>query len=129
MSARSNSYPLGAMFAGSLVLSWTLMTLSVALTIWSDRHAPAARLASWVSLWVFTGPRAHVVGTHPSSQHRAVRRERWCRRSVHSRIGADAVSRGSFGEHGAAQRLCARLRSLICSQPSTIGGCACEGDL
>jgi len=54
MSARSNRYPLGAMFAGSLVLSWTLMTLSVALTIWSDRHAPAARLASWVSLWAFT---------------------------------------------------------------------------
>ena len=54
MSSRPNSYPLGLLFGGTLVLSWTVMTLGVALAIWSERHASVIRLASWVSLWSFT---------------------------------------------------------------------------
>jgi len=54
MPSRTNCYPFGLLFGGTLVLSWTLMTLGVALAIWSEPHASAVRLASWVSLWTFT---------------------------------------------------------------------------
>lgn len=37
-----------------MAVSWTLTTLVIVFAIWSDRHASAISLASWVSLWVFT---------------------------------------------------------------------------
>lgn len=45
---------IGAMFALTLALSWTLVTVAVALAIWSDRHAGFLRVATWASLWAFT---------------------------------------------------------------------------
>jgi len=55
MAARSNTVlPIGVMFGFALLLSWTLMTAGVALAIWSERPASAARLGTWMSLWAFT---------------------------------------------------------------------------
>jgi hypothetical protein len=45
---------IGVIFALTLVLSWTLVTVAVALAIWSDRHAGFLRVATWASLWAFT---------------------------------------------------------------------------
>jgi hypothetical protein len=50
----SNRTPLGAMFLGTLVLSWTLVTVAVGLAIWSDRNTSTVRLATWASLWLFS---------------------------------------------------------------------------
>ena len=49
-----NRTPFGATFLGTLVLSWTLVTVAIVLAIWSDRDAGAIRLSTWVSLWLFT---------------------------------------------------------------------------
>ena len=66
MSSHRNSYPLGLVFGGALMLSWTLITLGVALAIWSERHASAVRLASWASLWIFSvlAPTTSAVAIH-----------------------------------------------------------------
>ena len=68
MSSHRNSYPLGLVFGGTLVLSWTLITLGVALAIWSDRHASVVRLATWASLWTFAvlAPTLSAVAIHRS---------------------------------------------------------------
>ena len=49
-----NRIPFGVTFLGTLVLSWMFVTATIALAIWSDRDASATRLATWVSLWLFT---------------------------------------------------------------------------
>jgi hypothetical protein len=46
--------PIGLVFGVALTLSWTLMTAAVALALWSDHGQPLIRIASWMSLWVFS---------------------------------------------------------------------------
>ena len=43
----------GPMFVMSLVMSWTLTTGAIGMLAWSDDRSPE-RLATWISLWVFT---------------------------------------------------------------------------
>ena len=45
---------LGATFVMTLALSWVFVTTVIALCIWRDRTGSLIRLASWISLWVFT---------------------------------------------------------------------------
>jgi hypothetical protein len=44
----------GLLFSAVLVLSWTLVTAGIAMAIWADRASPPLRLASWLTLWMFT---------------------------------------------------------------------------
>ena len=46
--------PFGVVFLATLVLSWTLVTVAIGLAMWSERSAQPIRLATWLSLWVFT---------------------------------------------------------------------------
>ena len=64
----SNRTPLGVMFLGTLVLSWTLVTAAIGLAIWSDRGASLTRLATWASLWLFTvvAPTLNAFAVHRS---------------------------------------------------------------
>ena len=43
----------GPMLVMSLVTSWTLTTGVIGMMAWSDERS-AERLATWISLWVFT---------------------------------------------------------------------------
>jgi hypothetical protein len=45
---------LGSIFVLTLALSWTLVTTVIGVALWTDRASTLLRLASWVSLWVFT---------------------------------------------------------------------------
>ena len=70
-----NRTPFGATFLGTLVLSWTLVTVAIALASWSDRGTSAIRLTTWVSLWLFTVlvPTLNALTVHRSlSELRAV---------------------------------------------------------
>ena len=49
-----NRIPFGVTFLATLVLSWTVVTVAIGLAIWSERDVSATRLATWVSLWLFT---------------------------------------------------------------------------
>ena len=68
MSSHPNARPVGTVFGITLALSWTLTTLSVGLAMWSDRHASAFRLVTWVSLWTFTvlAPTSSAMAIHYS---------------------------------------------------------------
>ena len=44
----------GVLFTLTLVLSWTLITAAVALAAFGERDASLQRIATWVSLWVFS---------------------------------------------------------------------------
>ena len=37
-----------------LALSWIFPTAGIALAIWTERAGPWVRIASWISLWVFS---------------------------------------------------------------------------
>ena len=66
-----NRAPLGVMFLLTLVLSWTLVTTAIGMAIWSDRDASLVRLATWVSLWLFSVvvPTLNALALHRSLQH------------------------------------------------------------
>ena len=60
--------PYGVMFMATLVVSWTLVTIAIGLAIWSERSTSPIRVATWVSLWIFTvlAPTLNAFAVHRS---------------------------------------------------------------
>lgn len=60
--------PYGVMFLTTLVLSWTLVTTAIGLAMWAERDTSVLRLATWVSLWLFTvlAPTLNAFAVHRS---------------------------------------------------------------
>ena len=48
-----NRVPYGVAFGASLLLSWTMITVIIALAAWSGDRSPGS-LVRWLGLWVFT---------------------------------------------------------------------------
>src|SRR5205085_11667661 len=44
----------GVLFTLTLVLSWTLITTAMALAVLGERDVSGQRIATWISLWVFS---------------------------------------------------------------------------